>query len=70
MLRSKEGWGRARIQRTIAEGKNRTIVLNDPVSVHLVYLTAWLDRERTMQFRDDHYNLDAPLVAALDANRE
>jgi L,D-transpeptidase YcbB len=52
LLRSKEGWGRARIQRTIAEGKNRTIVLKDPVSVHLVYLTAWLDRERTMQFRE------------------
>ena len=43
---------------------------SNPVPVHLVYLTAWLDREGKMQFRDDHYNLDAPLVAALDANRE
>ena len=70
LLRSKEGWGRTRIQQTIAKGKNRTIVLNDPVSVHLVYLTAWLDRDAKMQFRDDHYNLDAPLVAALDPSRE
>jgi murein L,D-transpeptidase YcbB/YkuD len=68
LLRGDEGW--ARIQRTIAQGKNRAIVLKNPVPVHLVYLTAWLDREGKMQFRDDHYNLDAPLVAALDANRE
>ncbi len=70
LLRGKEGWGRARIQQTIAQGKNRAIILKNPVSVHLVYLTAWLDREGKMQFRDDHYNLDAPLVAALDATRE
>jgi murein L,D-transpeptidase YcbB/YkuD len=40
------------------------------VPVHIVYLTAWVDAGGKMQFRDDHYNLDAPLVAALDAIRE
>ena len=70
LLRDKEGWGRARILQTIAQGNNRAIVLRNPVSVHLVYLTAWLDGEGETQFRDDHYNLDAPLVAAVDAARE
>jgi L,D-transpeptidase YcbB len=70
LLRGTEGWGRARIQQAIAKGKNRSIVLKDPVPVHLVYLTAWVGKDGMTQFRGDHYNLDAPLVAALDANRE
>jgi murein L,D-transpeptidase YcbB/YkuD len=70
LLRGDPGWGRVRIERTIARGKNRAVVLKDPMPVHLVYLTAWVDRDGKMQFRDDHYNLDAPLVAALDAVRE
>jgi murein L,D-transpeptidase YcbB/YkuD len=70
LLRGDPVWGRTRIERTIAGGKNRAVVLKDLVPVHLVYLTAWVDRDGKMQFRDDHYNLDAPLVAALDAGRE
>jgi murein L,D-transpeptidase YcbB/YkuD len=70
LLRGNEAWGRARIERTIAKGKNKPILLKDPVPVHLVYLTAWAGRDGLMQFRGDHYNLDAPLVAALAANRE
>jgi murein L,D-transpeptidase YcbB/YkuD len=70
LLRGNEGWGRARIQQMIARGKNRAVILNNPVPVHIVYLTAWVDAGGKMQFRDDHYNLDAPLVAALDAIRE
>ena len=70
LLRSTEGWGRKRIEQTIALGKNRSVILRDPVAVHLVYLTAWLGRDGTMQFRGDHYNLDAPAMAALNANRE
>jgi murein L,D-transpeptidase YcbB/YkuD len=70
LLRDKEGWGRVRIQQAIAKGSNRAVILRNPVSVHLVYLTAWLDGEGETQFRDDHYNLDAPLVAAVDATRE
>ena len=64
------GWSRARIERAIAGGKNTAIVLARPVPVHLVYLTAWVDAEGVVQFRDDLYNRDARLVAALDGTRE
>ena len=64
------GWPAARIQRTIAAGKNVAITLPRPVPVHLVYLTAWVDAAGVLQFRDDLYNRDARLVATLDASRE
>lgn len=70
LLRTTDGWGRARIERTISKGKNKPVLLKDPVPVHLVYLTAWVGRDGLMQFRGDHYNLDAPLVAAVDPIRE
>jgi murein L,D-transpeptidase YcbB/YkuD len=46
------------------------VTLTRPVPVHLVYLTAWMGRDRGIHFRDDFYNRDARLVAALDAPRE
>lgn len=63
-------WTRTRIQRTIDAGKNVAVALPRPVPVHLVYLTAWVDAAGVLQFRDDLYNRDARLVAALDASRE
>jgi murein L,D-transpeptidase YcbB/YkuD len=63
-------WSRERIQRAIRGGKNRAIYLEKPVPVHLVYLTAWVDPNGQVQFRDDLYNRDALLVATLDGMRQ
>ena len=62
-------WSRQRIQTAINAGKNRAIYLEKPVAVHLVYLTAWVDPNGQVQFRDDLYNRDALLVATLDGKR-
>jgi L,D-transpeptidase YcbB len=70
LLRGNEGWPRVRIERAIASRKNRAVALAAPVPVHLVYFTAWLDRESRVQFRNDMYNRDAQLVATLDGRRE
>jgi L,D-transpeptidase YcbB len=70
LLRGTEGWGRTRVEQLIARGRNRPILLKDPVPVHIVYLTAWVGSDGSTQFRGDHYNLDAPPVAAVSAFRE
>jgi L,D-transpeptidase YcbB len=70
LLKNNDGWNRRRIEGVIAAGKNRSVVLPNPVAVHLVYLTAWMGRDGRVQFRNDLYNRDARLVAALDAPRE
>jgi murein L,D-transpeptidase YcbB/YkuD len=70
LLRGNEGWGETRLERLIAKGRNRPIPLNNPVPVHIVYLTAWVGSDGSTQFRGDHYNLDTPLVAAMSAVRQ
>ncbi len=47
----------------MAEGETVSLGLDEPVPVHFVYLTAWVDGKGTLQFRDDCYGYDATLVA-------
>ncbi len=50
----------------LQSGKTVRIPLKQKVPVHLVYMTAWLDRAGQMQFRPDIYGRDATL--AQEAN--
>jgi L,D-transpeptidase YcbB len=51
-------WNRERIDAILAKGDNRSIALDKPLPVHLVYQTAWMDHEGMMQFRNDIYGRD------------
>ncbi|MBU1072157.1 L,D-transpeptidase family protein, partial [bacterium] len=48
---------------------NARLGLPRPVPVHLVYLTAWADRDGVTHFRDDIYGYDAILSSALAERR-
>jgi murein L,D-transpeptidase YcbB/YkuD len=62
------GWSRARIDSVVA-GKERTVVnLGTPLPVHITYLTAWVD-DGTPNFRNDIYEQDAKLIAALQGRQ-
>lgn len=43
----------------------RTVTLAKPVPVHLLYWTAWVGPDSTLQFRQDVYERDAPVREAL-----
>lgn len=60
ILRSEQQWSRERIQATMAQSQRvaRTIPLSEPVPVHLVYRTAWVKEDGTVQFRPDVYGYD------------
>ncbi len=45
----------------IARDKTQQIVIPSPIAVHIVYMTAWVDREGIIQFRSDIYNRDPAL---------
>ena len=45
----------------IARDKTQQIVIPSPIAVHIVYMTAWVDHEGTVQFRPDIYNRDPAL---------
>ncbi len=58
-------WNRDTLQLAMTDAVDRSIPLPEPVPVHLFYWTAWADEDGTIQFREDIYNLDAPLLKAL-----
>lgn len=44
----------------VASGETRRLALARPVPIHVVYLTAWVDRRGRVQFRRDIYRRDRP----------
>jgi murein L,D-transpeptidase YcbB/YkuD len=53
------------VQDVLVSGESKTVSLREPLSVHLYYLTAWVDEAGTVQFRRDVYGYDAKVAAAL-----
>jgi murein L,D-transpeptidase YcbB/YkuD len=51
--------GAARLDAALAGRKTETVALPQPLPVHLVYDTAWVDPDGTVEFRPDVYDLDA-----------
>jgi murein L,D-transpeptidase YcbB/YkuD len=61
------GWDRAAIDAGIATGQTKIINLPHKIPVAWVYLTGWVRRDGTVEFRDDVYKHDERLDrAALD----
>ena len=57
--------GMQRINNVLRSGDNRRIALPEPVAVHLIYQTAWMDEQGDIQFRPDVYRKDAMLRTAM-----
>ena len=49
----------------IATGERQVVRLSEPINVHLLYMTAWMDTQGILQLREDIYNRDRALDAAL-----
>ncbi len=59
-------WTRERIDAAATAGEEQTVVLVEPVAVHLLYLTAVSDGNGGVRFIDDLYQRDPSLISALD----
>jgi hypothetical protein len=59
------GWPLARIEAAIASGERRIATLAAPLPVHITYLTAWVNKDGSLHFRDAVYGRDALLAEAL-----
>lgn len=57
-------WNRAAVDAAIATGAREDIVLPKKVPVAWIYLTAWMTRDQTIQFRNDIYAQDEQLLEA------
>jgi murein L,D-transpeptidase YcbB/YkuD len=57
-------WNRTAIDAAIATGQHQEIALPKKVPVAWIYLTAWMTKDQTIQFRNDIYDQDEQLLEA------
>jgi murein L,D-transpeptidase YcbB/YkuD len=65
LLKEDPRWTSASLEAAIATGENRTIQLGRRIAVHILYWTAWVEDDGTVQFRKDLYGHDTRLERAL-----
>jgi L,D-transpeptidase YcbB len=61
------GWDGPALERAVAAGTSRVLAPNEPTAILLVYWTAVVDSDETLNFYPDIYSLDPQVLAALDA---
>jgi L,D-transpeptidase YcbB len=64
LLKDQPQWNRAAIDAAIATGARQDIRLTKKVPVAWIYLTAWMTKDQTVQFRNDIYDQDTQLLEA------
>jgi len=66
VLSHQAGWPKEAIKAAIDTGETQKIVVEHPIPVLVAYLTAAIGSDGTLHFRDDIYQRDGALIAALD----
>jgi murein L,D-transpeptidase YcbB/YkuD len=64
LLKDQPKWTRAEIDKVIASGAREDVHLTKKMPVAWIYLTAWMTKDQTVQFRNDIYAQDAQLLEA------
>ena len=59
-------WAREKILAEIEKQVEKKVDLPEPIPVHLLYWTAWVDENESLQFRQDIYGRDKLLDEALN----
>ncbi len=62
-----QGWTADRIRSVVASGKKTVVNLETPLPVHVTYLTAWVNKDGTINFRADAYGRDKRLKDGIAA---
>jgi murein L,D-transpeptidase YcbB/YkuD len=65
VLAGTKGWTREKIDGTVETSKRTVVSLAEPLPVHISYLTAWVNKDGSVNFRKDIYGRDALLAEAL-----
>jgi L,D-transpeptidase YcbB len=64
VLKDLPKWNRQEIDQVIASGQREDIHLPQKIPVAWIYLTGWMTRDQTVQFRNDIYDQDTQLLEA------
>lgn len=66
LLRDDPKWTHEEILAAINSNKRQVVLIREPIAVHVLYRTAWVDEDDTIHFRDDIYGRDKMLDEALN----
>ncbi|MBB5211164.1 L,D-transpeptidase family protein [Microbulbifer hydrolyticus] len=61
-------WNAERLTRYTSGTRTRAVALDQPIPVHIVYWTAWVDEEGLLNFRPDIYDRDQPADSKSDTS--
>lgn len=64
-LQGNVNWPQARIEAAMSQPETQVVPLHEPLAVYVTYMTAWVDEDGTLNFRDDVYGRDRLLAEAL-----
>jgi murein L,D-transpeptidase YcbB/YkuD len=65
LLSEDHSWSPETLSAALASGARRVVRIPLPIRVHLLYMTAWMDDQGKLQFREDIYDRDGALDEAL-----
>jgi len=65
ILTTDPAWSRERIDAILQKGDNRSVKLDKPLPVHLVYQTAWVGEQGEINFRNDSYGRDKRIAEEM-----
>lgn len=66
LLRDQPEWTPQRIREAASAGREQWVRVRDPLPVHVLYWTAWVDSSGVVHFRDDVYRRDGALLEAMN----
>lgn len=55
------------ILKYVSENEKKVVRLEEKIPVHILYITAWIDEEEFLHFRDDIYDFDKQAMAVLES---
>ena len=58
LLHDDPSWTRENILAMMESGEDVKIKIPSPIKIHILYLTAWVDEDNVLQFREDVYERD------------
>jgi murein L,D-transpeptidase YcbB/YkuD len=67
LLRADPTWTRPALLAAFERGEEQTVRLPEPITIHVIYSTAWIDDDGNVQFRQDIYERDRAVQEALIA---
>ncbi len=65
LLKNNPEWSPEKIKQAMNSGKEQTITLKEQVPVAISYLTAWVDKDGQVNFRQDIYGHDAKTASKM-----